>query len=187
MELRKCTICLLALPLREFYQRKTLFQQTGRLLYYRYCKECFQRRHYHENPKRSVLLNPVIREESRRRSLAYYHSLSAEQKLLYQERKKQQYANSKKLQDSGRIRTQRRKAKLRSALGSFNRDEWEALCNQYEGVCVSCGTDSNLTADHVIPLSKGGDNYISNIQPLCLPCNVRKGVKSTDYRAREAT
>ncbi|BAZ06825.1 HNH endonuclease [Calothrix sp. NIES-3974] len=50
----------------------------------------------------------------------------------------------------------------------FERDNYQ---------CQSCGQQSpqtNLTIDHIIPLFQGGTNDISNLQTLCLTCNVRK-------------
>lgn len=50
----------------------------------------------------------------------------------------------------------------------FNRDNYQ---------CKSCGKtqqETELTVDHIIPLSRGGANDISNLQTLCRCCNQQK-------------
>ena len=59
--------------------------------------------------------------------------------------------------------THRRKITRRAV---FARDEW---------TCQYCGAGTNLTVDHVIPRSKGGDSTWENIVASCAPCNRRKG------------
>lgn len=75
-----------------------------------------------------------------------------------------------------------RRARLRAAEGSFSEDEWNALCKLYAYRCLRCGKVEKLSMDHVIPVSKGGTNWISNIQPLCQPCNSGKCDRTIDYR-----
>lgn len=53
--------------------------------------------------------------------------------------------------------------------------------------CLCCGTTKNITIDHVIPIYKGGENHISNYQPLCLSCNSKKGINKSDYRKKKKT
>jgi 5-methylcytosine-specific restriction endonuclease McrA len=77
--------------------------------------------------------------------------------------------------------SKRRARKLLSG-GSFTAAEWKALCKLHGNKCLCCGKRRKLAADHVIPVSKGGSSNIENIQPLCQPCNSRKGTKTTDYR-----
>lgn len=37
------------------------------------------------------------------------------------------------------------------------------------------GHEVMMTKDHTFPLSKGGPDRFNNIQPMCMPCNERKG------------
>ena len=77
----------------------------------------------------------------------------------------------------------RRRDSLRANGGSYTPAEWQALCKSHGFCCVRCGKKRRLTADHIIPVSKGGSSYIENIQPLCMPCNSSKGVATVDYRS----
>jgi 5-methylcytosine-specific restriction endonuclease McrA len=69
------------------------------------------------------------------------------------------------------------------AIGKHTLKEWEQLKKKFNYCCAACGrqepfTDlwyEKLTEDHIIPVSKGGTNYIDNIQPLCIICNCKKG------------
>lgn len=43
--------------------------------------------------------------------------------------------------------------------------------------CQYCGTDNDLTFDHVVPRSKGGQTTWENVCAACSTCNLRKGNK----------
>jgi 5-methylcytosine-specific restriction protein A len=40
--------------------------------------------------------------------------------------------------------------------------------------CSNCRSTEDLTADHIVPKSKGGRNVLSNVQVLCRSCNSGK-------------
>jgi 5-methylcytosine-specific restriction endonuclease McrA len=65
--------------------------------------------------------------------------------------------------------------------GTVTVEEWLHVLRLYGSKCLCCKADE-ITRDHVIPLSKGGLNVASNLQPLCGCCNKKKATRTVDYR-----
>ena len=76
--------------------------------------------------------------------------------------------------EASAVSTQNLRARRLGIDGTFTVKEWRALCEQHNYRCVSCGRQALLGPDHIIPLSKGGTNWINNIQPMCFMCNLKK-------------
>lgn len=75
----------------------------------------------------------------------------------------------------------RAKVRKRNAPGSHTFEEWSLLKKSFNYTCPACGRkepEIKLTEDHIVPLSKGGSDFISNIQPLCHNCNSSKNMKA---------
>jgi len=54
--------------------------------------------------------------------------------------------------------------------------------------CAYCVTRSGTTVDHVVPLSRGGTNFVGNLVPACRPCNSSKGLLLVmEWRARNGS
>lgn len=84
-------------------------------------------------------------------------------------------ANPEQTAANGRLR----RARKRDAEGHHSGAEIKALLVRQKIKCASCSQSlkSGYHADHIVPLSKGGSNWITNIQLLCPTCNLRKWAK----------
>lgn len=177
MNRKRCTLCGETKPLSEFHLNKAT--PDGRAYRCKVCRRSIYRQRYHSDRER--LLEQVHeykrnnQDKIRKRKRAY-RARNKERRAEYKKRWCRE--NPDKAAAWGRNRYARRKA----APGNHTAEEFIALCERYGNCCLRCGKKKKLTADHVIPLSRGGSNEISNIQPLCKSCNSKKYTDTTDYR-----
>lgn len=92
----------------------------------------------------------------------------------------------------------RRRMNKKNVGGFHTLFEWQVMKKRYNYTCPICGKKEPeiiLTRDHVIPITKWDEwlntqnkkkvpfkcNDIWNIQPLCLSCNSKKGVKISEF------
>jgi len=91
---------------------------------------------------------------------------------------KDRYYTKPKAKALAIARKHKRRVKLLKTEGSFTAPEWELRKKEFDYHCAYCGKKTQkLTADHYIPLSKGGNNSIDNIVPACIKCNKGKFTK----------
>ena len=94
-----------------------------------------------------------------------------------------QMANPGKVSKYQHEASRRRRALKFNAPGSFTEQEWAVLKARFNYHCVKCGApvspDNPFHRDHIRPLSRGGSDYIQNIQPLCARCHYPKGNRET--------
>jgi 5-methylcytosine-specific restriction endonuclease McrA len=181
---KKCKVCVRARA--QKYRREHLEQ------YAQYEKDRANlphrieaRRKYQEGHKQEI-------SEYKRRWAAENGEKVAGSKLAYYERNRldvlarsKEWAenNPEKVRQAKTNNLRKRRAARHASRGNFTVEEFEALCENYGNRSLACGeTKTALEADHVVPLTKGGSDSISNIQPLCGSCKRKKFVNIIDNR-----
>lgn len=87
-----------------------------------------------------------------------------------------QYA--KEHPEVGQAAKRRRRVLLQTnGLYTFSGSDWERCLNRFNRRCAYCGSDGQLSMDHVIPVTRGGTHGAGNIVPACMSCNASKGNK----------
>lgn len=92
---------------------------------------------------------------------------------LREQRRQYRAANPDTVKHQRRMRRKREQA----AGGSYTVEQFVALCQKQDWRCTYCEEfvgREKMTADHKMPLVRGGRNDIENIAPACQRCNNRK-------------
>lgn len=80
-------------------------------------------------------------------------------------------------QCSTKAHRMRRRGRAHAALGTYTYGQLVKLWIKFDRCCAYCESPTTLDdiqAEHVTPLSRGGENHIGNLLPSCGPCNSDK-------------
>jgi 5-methylcytosine-specific restriction endonuclease McrA len=170
--------------LRE-YNRKYRFEHPK--YYSEYAKEYRQKNkeYFKEYGDR---YNKGHKEGRRINSINYYHRHKEQRKeynrKYYQENisLKLKYQREYLKTENGKATNQRRyfkkQAIMKEIINTLTAKEWLDILEKYNYKCIYCGKrliDAfDVTRDHIIPISKGGNNTKENVVPACRSCNSKK-------------
>lgn len=141
------------------------------------CKICCKQ--YNRSEKRKQ----YNRSEKYKQSQRQYRQSEKGKQIRQQAQR--QYEQSEKYKQYKRKGENVRRTRKTQAGGSYTPAEWYNLCKFYDFHCLRCNIEfpfKDLSMDHIKPVIKGGPSFIWNAQPLCGPCNSKKGNKEMDYR-----
>ena len=153
------------------------------------CKKCYMRQWREDNPdyhRQWLADNPGYnRQDYHRQWRAEHPEYHAEYNRQYYKENAEAiaaYSRQYVQENPAKVRAKslrRRARKRNAAVNDFTAADWQAVLAHYDNKCAYCGeTEMVLVQEHIIPLSRGGNNTISNVAPACKSCNSRKRTKT---------
>lgn len=86
-----------------------------------------------------------------------------------------------------RVAVRNNKSRRRKGAGRYTLEQLFMKYSFHGWRCYLCSTPVTFKTshpDHRIPISRGGSNWIANIAPACISCNLRKNRRTeSEYRA----
>lgn len=139
-----------------------------------------RKRHYYENIERAKEAGRSWRLKNRVKKRKVDAQWQRDNPERVKERNKRW---QEKNRDAVRSFTRNYRAKKRAAAGVHTGEDIKRLFADQGGLCAcGCGVSiiPGYDVDHIIPVSRGGDNWPSNLQLLTPTCNKSKNDKTMD-------
>jgi len=112
---------------------------------------------------------------------SFLYKLNNRKKLNEDSRRRYQI-NKEKTRFARNVRCRNYFAKKNNAVGFHVKEDILKKLSNQASCCNACKCDISqyFEIDHIEPISKGGSNWPSNLQLLCLSCNRSKGSKTME-------
>lgn len=162
-ESKACSKCKIVKPMTEFHNKTK--SKDGKVSSCKICRQEFKRNWRRKNKD---IINAKLRER-------YAKDVAKENKSPEQIAFVEKNAS----------RAIRSRALRRASAERHGSIEWKFLLTLTGGKCAACGSTNDITKDHVIPVTLGGSDGLSNLQVLCRSCNSLKRCKTIDFRTKE--
>lgn len=170
----KCKKCNATLT-SEWRHRKKLADPKG-------YKEMLRRHHLNRDPER---VKELKRESYKRCVAVNPEKFREERREWWVANKEKARASSRKWSKSNPLKRQEHcRAYQAKKLGvTIEHVDREEIFKRDSGHCQICTKELDKTAkngwhlDHIMPISKGGNHSMANVQVLCPSCNISKGAK----------
>ena len=176
-----CTACHTWLPLSDF--DRLLRDQRRR---HRKCRRCVEvEKNYRLRTRARKHEYDVQRRKSETATQRSARNSRRRARYVTDGGRRRRYSNVWRRGRDRQIETERRRARLMGAEGSFSEAEWSDLKRKYSFRCAYCGKKKKLTMDHVVPLIRGGRHDKTNIVPACVNCNAQKSTADWSHKLRK--
>lgn len=141
-----------------------------------------------ERIKKYDYITPTRKWRERNKDNPEFKKRRCEQAKIYRENNADKIKEShirwrKQNPEKARMGGVRYRSNLKKcAINDLTTTQWLKIKEFFNYKCAYCGIEEkdirsvkkHLTIDHIIPISKGGNNTASNIVPACINCNARK-------------